>query len=596
VGAKARAKARARASPPVEHASPRRQWRAPVALFIVALLVRILFWQATPDRSWPYSAWYKGDAPVWMDYGQALRTNRTFELGLPIHPPAAGYLVATLWNGEASGVSWLRFCWALMGTLLVSLVFLAVRRPFGFRTAAIAAYLCAISSGLILLGSAVNNEVPYLLLVMGALALWEPVRDGTDAMRLVAFAALNGIACLFRVEHVLTFAMLLALAALAWRRAGPVRLGKRLGVALVGFVVPMIPWQLAAWHGIEQFNEGPRTFDRAEGAAIGQVELALAGMRWQPGAERRRDELPAFLRRPTSVFVAATVAYRGGREVREEDFDILDQAFGYVPHPLARHPFVSSYGPLNFYLANRPGARGGFDRSPLNEPPRLAGGIDRYPRFLVQGLPPPDLSFTYPPHLRLFNEGYRLGWQAIRERPMDWIALGARKLWIFWSGASLGVTGFNLPLGLSGVRRAVDLVVPEGPLAVSWGVLVLAVCALGVLAGRGLAGLAPWLAFVASKVLVTVLFFGYARQGAMLVPVIALLAALAMERWVLPRAPKTLERHVLVAALLLAPVVVESVRYIAQPAVTVDGQAVGPVDPFPPHEHRDQAVRVGHAP
>src|SRR5262245_31550372 len=139
-------------------------------------------------------------------------------------------------------------------------------------------------------------------------------------MRLATFAALNGLACLFRVEHVLAFVMLLALAALDWRRAGPPPLAKRLGVALVGFVVPMVPWHVTAWRGIERFNEAPRSFERAEDAAIGQVERALAGIRWQPGAERRREELPAFLRRPTSVFVAATVAHRGGREVREEDF------------------------------------------------------------------------------------------------------------------------------------------------------------------------------------------------------------------------------------------------------------------------------------
>lgn len=563
---------------------------------MVALLVRLLFWRATPDRSWPYSAWYKGDALVWMDYAQALQANRTFELGLPIHPPATGYLVAALWNGQASGVTWLRFCWALMGALLVALIFVAVRRPFGFTTGAITAYLCAMSSGLILLGSAINNELPYLLLVVGAFVLWEAVRAGTDTMPLVTFAALNGIACLFRAEHVLTFAMLLALAALAWRHAGPAPLAKRLGVVLVAFSVPMVPWHLKAWRGIERFNEAPRTFERAEDAAIGQVERALAGIRWQPGAERRRSELPAFLRRPTSVFVAASVAHRGGREVREADFALLDQAFGYVPRPLARHPFVSSYGPLNFYLANRPGAPGGFDRSPLDEPPRLAGGIDRYPRFLVQGLPPPDLAFTYPPHLRLFNEGYRLGWQAIRERPGRWIALCGRKLWIFWSGASLGVTGLNLPLGPSGVRRAVDVVVPEGQLAIAWGLLVLAVCVLGVVAGRGLVALAPWLAFVASKILVTVAFFGYARQGAMLVPVIALLTALAVERWVLPRASKILGRRALVVALLLAPVLIESVRWIAPPAVTVDGLAVGGSDPFPPHEDRGRTIRVGPAP
>ena len=79
----------------------------------------------------------------------------------------------------------------------------------------------------------------------------------------------------------------------------------------------------------------------------------------------------------------------------------------------------------------------------------------------MRGLPPPQLSFVYPPHLRLFNDGYELGWRALRERPARALSLAARKLRIFWSGAALGVTGFNFPLGLSGTRRAVDLLVPR---------------------------------------------------------------------------------------------------------------------------------------
>jgi hypothetical protein len=393
---------------------------------------------------------------------------------------------------------------------------------------------------------------------------------------------------------VLCFALLLVLLALAWRRAGWTGAAGRLGLTLAAFVVPLLPWHLVAWRGIERFNEGPRVFEPGEDAAIGQVERALAGVVVQADAIRRREELPAFLRRTASVFVAATVAHRGGREVRAEDFGILEEAFGYSPRPVARHPFVSSYGPLNFYLANRPGARGGFDRAPLEEPPPLRGGPERYPPFLVRGLPPPDLTFVYPPHLRLFNDGYGLGWQAVRARPADWLGLCARKLRIFWSGASLGAGGFNLPLGLGGVRRAVDLVVPGGPGAALWSAIVLAVCGLGAFAGRRRPALAAWLALLASKVVATVLFFGYARQGATVVPVLALTAALAMERWSLPLVLRLPARRatLLVGLLAAAPVLVEGARWAARPRVTVDGQAIDRADPFPAREHRDQAIRV----
>ena len=38
---------------------------SPVVLVgVLALLLRLLFWQATPDSSWPHSALYKGDADL----------------------------------------------------------------------------------------------------------------------------------------------------------------------------------------------------------------------------------------------------------------------------------------------------------------------------------------------------------------------------------------------------------------------------------------------------------------------------------------------------------------------------------------------------
>jgi hypothetical protein len=321
----------------------------------------------------------------------------------------------------------------------------------------------------------------------------------------------------------------------------------------------------------------------------------LSGMTWNSEAVRKREELPAFARRTGAVFVSATVAYRGGLEVRGEDFRILEEAFGYFPRPLARFPFVSSYGPLNFSLANHPGATGGFDFSPLEQPPPLAGGAESYPYALVSGLPPGQLSFVYPPHLRLFNEGYSLGWKWIADHPGEFARLAGRKLSIFWSGAALGCTGYNFPLGLSGVRRPVDLVAPGGGgIPSAWRVGVLIVSALGLLAGWRRVALWPWLLLLASKVGTTVLFFGYARQGATVVPVLALLFALAAERWALSRSPRSAETQAasLGVVILFLAVGVETARLLSRPAVSLDGRPVEAADPFPTQIHRDQRVEV----
>ena len=563
-----------------------------LAIFAGSLLVRILFWLATPDRAWGWTAYFKGDAPLWLEWARAIEVGTQFELGLPIHPPGAAYLVALLWNGHATGIGFLRFAWVLVGALVPLLVFLAAERSFGSRVAALAGCWTALSTGLLVLSTSINNETPYLVLAVGSLWFVEDLREKPTAGRLAAWAALNGLACLFRVEHALFWILVLLFFGVGWLRRKGSRTVAWTATAVFFFALPLVPWQLTAWDAIRRFNEEPRRLTPTEEGAVSEVEQRLSAVPWTPDARRERDRLPAFVRRTGSAFVLATVAHRGGREVRGEDFRILEEAFGYIPRPLAGHPFVSSYGPLNFYLANNPDASGGFVRSPLERPPPLEGGAALYPPALVTGLPPGDLSFVYPAHLRLFNEGYSLGWRWIRENRSDFARLAVTKLSIFWAGAAMGFTGWNLPLGASGPRRAVDMVAPAGgPVATAWRLAVLAIVVAGVVAARRRFALYPWLAFLASKVGVTVAFFGYARQGAVVIPVVALLAALALERWLPSRLPARVPTRLTVLLLLLG-VGAETARFLSRPVVRIDGLSVGEVDPFPPDEHRDRRVEV----
>jgi hypothetical protein len=576
------------------------RWFA-LLLFTAALVARLLFWRATPDRDWPYTAYFKGDAPVWLEYASALQRGESFELGLPIHPPGAGYLIALVWNGQPSGIPFLRFIWCLLGAATVVIAYSAAGRSFGPAVGYLAGAFAAASTGLLLLSTSLNNETPYLFLACASLWLFEDLRQSPRWTRLAVWCALNGVACLFRVEHLLFFLLMLAFLAVLWWRAegqasgrpGPVRRLAPVAVSIGFFLLPLLPWHLKSWAAIERFNVQLRRLAPVEESAVRGVEEAASGISWNAEAQRKREELPGFVRRTGAAFVLATVAYRGGRELRGEDFRILEEAFGYFPRPLASFPFVSSYGPLNFYLANHPGATGGFDRSPLEKPPPLTGGAERFPPFLVQGLPPEQLSFVYPAHLRLFNEGYSLAGRWIADHPGEFARLAARKLAIFWSGAALGCTGYNLPLGPSGLRRSVDLVVPEsGGITTVWRVAILGICVLGLAAGWRRIALWPWLLFLASKIVVTVLFFGYARQGAAVIPVLALLSALAAERWLLARVPGSIEKRAmrLAAVFLLLAVGVEAVRSLDKPAVYLDGRAVGEVDPFPPHHHEDQRI------
>jgi hypothetical protein len=219
---------------------------------------------------------------------------------------------------------------------------------------------------------------------------------------------------------------------------------------------------------------------------------------------------------------------------------------------------------------------------PLEQAPPLRGGPARYPPALVAGLPPGDLALEYPPHLRLVARGHAVGAGWIRREPAAFARLALRKLRIFWEGAALGLTGWGLPLGLSGTRRAVDLVTPDASLpAEAWRLAVLALAIAGAWKHRRAPALHPWLLFVASRLVVTILFFGYARQGALIAPVIALLAALAAEPWLPSRR---------LGLAISLPLVLETARFLAGPSVLIDGRAVHGPDPWPEDLHRSQRV------
>ena len=573
----------------------RREFPVGWALFALAFVLRLLFWQATPDASWPHSAWYKGDAPLWLDYAKAIQIDEPFELGLPLRPPANGYLLATLWNGEPSGIGFLKLVWCLLGAATVVLLYAAVRRAFSPTAALVVGLYAAGSSALLVLSTSLNNETPYLFLVALALWLWPRVREGGRGLG-AAFGAVNALACLVRVEHALFFALVLgALAIEAWRREECPGQAVRglVPVGLAAFLV-LLPWHLAAWKACREFNHAPPQVNAATEQAFQQIEAALAGVRWQGDARSGLLDMPAAVRRTMEHFVAATALVRRDAVVDAEDLGVIEEAFGSIPEPLPQTPFVALYGGLNFYLANHEGAPPGFSRGPLDAPPPLTGGANRYPTPLVAGLPPPDLALTYPPHLAAVNHGYALGLSWITEHPADFAALAWARLGRLWSGATLGFGGWGLPFGLEGPRHAVDLVIPEGGVLLTlWRLLLLAVLVAGLWMGRRrLLALWPWLAFLLTKLVATLAFFGYARQGATLVPVLALALALLVEPY-WERLPKgRVPQGALACGLLL--VVLEGVRFLSPPEVRIDDRpAVTAGDPWPLAHHRDRQIEFG---
>ena len=218
-------------------------------LFTLALALRVLFLQATADRTGPYSPYYQGDTPVWLDYAAAIRSSVPFDMGLPMRPPGVAYLVAALWDGQPGGYPALRLAWCVLGAVTVALIYLVLLRTFGFKVAVVAAFLAASSTGLMIVSTAVNNETVYLLLVLSSFMFWSAVRDRPTAGSMFFWAALNGLACLVRAEHLLFFVMASAYFAWVWCGRPPRSLHIRPAIP---------PLQLVADPGFQHAAAGAR--------------------------------------------------------------------------------------------------------------------------------------------------------------------------------------------------------------------------------------------------------------------------------------------------------------------------------------------------
>jgi hypothetical protein len=537
-------------------------------LFGFGLLLRALFTFGGPDGGTCWHLGFQGDAPVWQDLaGRMAHGIADVEFLIPWRPPGMVYGIAWLWDGEGATAAPLRWLFVILGAAVAPLLWLLLRSRVAPDVAWIAACLTAAASNLLLLSSGLHAETPYLFLVL-ILLLEQERLDGPRAPgAALRWGLLNGVLCLLRAEHVLVVAALLVAARLRGAR------WTTLTLALLATAAPIAPWQWHANRMVADFNGGTPALPRSS-------------LPWDDDAMAAIRDLPAFQQPQMFRFVADTMAVRGADRVRRADLEVIREAFGVLPEPL-RPALIALQGGWSFWIANAAESDGGFTTAWQHRPPPLLGGPERYPAWLPNELPRDGaFALSYPPHLDLFVHGYARSFAEIAADPAGTAARLLKKLWRGLEGVAGGFGGAALPIGLSGHRRPVDMVVATGWWAACWRLGVLATAGYGLWllrANRALWGL--W-AFAIARFAILLAYFGHARFGALCVPLAAIGVAAALHHHLARHLPG--QRGLWVGAAFLLALVAHDAARVPGTRATVDDRPwhgpAGGVAGFQPHE------------
>jgi hypothetical protein len=524
------------------------QWSA--IAFGFALLVRLLFLLSSPDRSWPHSAYYEGDAPqYWVRWATALEEDKPFEFDLPLRSPAVAYLMHWIPGGHDNFLT-MKILWCVISAMTCGLAYLSFARIFSHRVALIASTLCIFSFGLNVTATSLNNETLYTFMLTAImLGHFEMLRQPRWWIALAVGGA-HGIATLIRPEHSLLLVLISLATLVLWPRESRPKFMARvaiIGMMMLSSIVICLPWSISGSIATHRFNT----------IAENLPDYDQSPIRWTPEARQFLDSLPAFTRDGTFKFMNALAQASQARQIDRDDLQrLFDQRFGYTPEPLSEFAFISLKGPFDFVLANHRNSTGGFTRSVLQNP--------NDPPDAMQ-----NVAFGRPDHLRLFNHGYSIGWNMIRSDFNGWLQLVARKLSIFAEGLTLGFTAHNPPYGREGVRRPIDLMTPFPDASKSFAggtfrMLFIALLCIGALSTFALpkqqrSFAAFWLLIIIYKLLIVIAFYGYARQAVSIAPALYLFIALGIN-WFLQFLPESLVKllppigFAIVAALLMTDV------------------------------------------
>lgn len=463
-----------------------------IGLVVLAWIHRLFFLFSNLDAPWPFTIFYEGDSETFYNYARSILNGTVYDGGIPFHPPAFPHFLSFVHTliGAGPGVERvpyvpLKIVMALVGSVPVGLGYVLARPYLGRAIALVAAFLSLYSFGLYILAVAPVSESLYLTLLLSSLLVFTrkfrhplAIESPSPARRQSPGDPRSRVSDLAR-------------GGLAWG-------------ALLGGLLGLL------------------CLTRAEGVLIALLLLAIGAVSAVRGNGRT---VPVMARvGPWIAVAAAMVVVIAPWTIRNAVrlHEVNTRLAGQLARPLPEFVPITAYGPLNFALANNELATGAFSRDILTSQAQSA-----------------TLDIRDPQHLEFFLDGYAIGWKFIREHPDRFARLVITRWGLFFDSLRLGWTQWNLPGGLVGVRRPVDLFVPDSAAGL-WLNAVLILAGLTLLLRKAILDPSEeektrarrWLALVALAtgcgMITTGLFYGYARLGVMLLPLWFTLTAIAI--------------------------------------------------------------------
>ncbi|MCY1014977.1 ArnT family glycosyltransferase [Pyxidicoccus sp. MSG2] len=231
--------------------SARQLWtRHPVALGVAAtfglsLLLRWLYLQASPDRTWPFSIFFYGDSRFFHSYAVDWAREKPSQATLPYHPPLFPWCLGLLYRlmGEPQGSAYpYKLVLAVLNSATVALTWAWWRRVLGTGWSLLGAALFASSFGWLVLSTTYSNEVLYALFLSATCALMLKHRAGPSWGGAVLLGTVMGLGSLTRAEHLYLWPFLLAWAWLYRGKTPLPALAVRWGAAVLVSALVLAPW------------------------------------------------------------------------------------------------------------------------------------------------------------------------------------------------------------------------------------------------------------------------------------------------------------------------------------------------------------------